>query len=366
MEIKAAVVREVGGPFKIEQLTLDEPRNDEILVRIVGSGICHTDLIVRDQHYPPKLPVVLGHEGSGVVEKVGAGVVEFAPGDHVVLTFMTCGRCQSCMTSEPTSCDRMMEFNFGGRAADGRVAIHDGEAPIASSFFGQSSFATWALANERNAVKVSKDIPLEILGPLGCGIQTGAGSAINGMKLPAGETIVVLGAGAVGLSAVMGAVIVGAGRIISVDLKQNRLDLAKELGATEVIDASTSDVVEEITRLTRGGARYILETSGNPISLKNGIAALRPGGTLGIVGAPPLGTEINLDVNHILLNRTVRGLIEGLSNPKVFIPRLIELYRRGRFPFDKLIKFYGLEDINRGVADSESGVTIKPVLQMAS
>jgi aryl-alcohol dehydrogenase len=185
------------------------------------------------------------------------------------------------------------------------------------------------------------------------------------MKLPAGETIVVLGAGAVGLSAVMGSVIVGAGRIISVDLKKNRLDLAKELGATDVIDASAGNAVDEIIRMTRGGARYILETSGNPASLKNGIAALRHGGTLGIVGAPPFGTEINIDVNHILMNRTVRGLIEGLSNPKVFIPRLIELYQRGRFPFDKLIKFYSLDDINRGVADSESGVTIKPVLRMA-
>jgi aryl-alcohol dehydrogenase len=348
-------------------LTLDDPRDDEVLVRIVGAGICHTDLIVRDQHYPPKLPVVLGHEGSGVVEKVGAGVVEFAPGDHVVLTFMSCGRCQSCLIAEPTSCDHMMDFNFGGRAIDGRATIHDGEVAIASSFFGQSSFATWALANERSVVKVPKDIPLEILGPLGCGIQTGAGSAINGIKLPAGETIVILGAGAVGLSAVMGSVIVGAGRIISVDLKKNRLELAKELGATDVIDASSANVVDEIMRLTRGGgARYILETSGNPVSLKNGINALHVGGTLGIVGAPPLGTEVTIDVNHILLNRTVRGFIEGMSVPKVFIPRLIELYRHGHFPFDKLIKFYSLEDINKGVSDSESGVTIKPVLRMAS
>jgi aryl-alcohol dehydrogenase len=365
MEIKAAVVREARGPFKIEKLTLDEPRKGEILVRMVASGICHTDIIVRDQHYLPKVPVVLGHEGAGIVEKIGPDVSEVQPGDHVVLSFMTCGRCQSCIGGEPTSCDRMMELNFGGRASDGRVVIHDGQGPIASSFFGQSSFATWSLAHERNAVKVPKDIPLEILGPLGCGIQTGAGSAINGMKLSAGETIVVLGAGAVGLSAVMGAVIVGAGRIISVDLKKNRLDLARELGATDTIDASSANVVEEITRLTNGGARYILETSGNPASLKNGIASLRPGGTLGIVGAPPLGTEISVDVNHLLINRTVRGFIEGLSNPKIFIPRLIELYRHGRFPFDKLIKFYSLDDINRGVADSESGVTIKPVLKMA-
>jgi aryl-alcohol dehydrogenase len=365
MQIKAAIFRSTSQPFSVETVTLDEPREEEVLVKIVACGICHTDLSVKSQHLPPQPPAVLGHEGAGVVERVGRRVSGLSAGDHVVLSFLSCGRCEPCDGGQPYACDRMLELNFSGRAPDGRATISDSHGAIASSFFGQSSFATYAIGRERNCVKVPKDIALEKLGPLGCGVQTGAGAAINALGLRPGATVAIFGAGSVGLSAVMGAMVAGATRIISIDLNERRLELARELGATHTVRAAHSDPVEELTKLSPGGVPFILETSGNPQALTQGVKALRSGGMLGIVGAPPFGTEITLEVHHLLFNRTIRGIIEGLSNPPNFIPRLVELYRQGRFPFDKLVKFYGLDDINQAVHDSETGVTVKPVLRMA-
>lgn len=365
MRTRAAIVREPKGQFIVQDVELTEPADDQILVRIVAAGMCHTDLSIRDQLYPAPLPMVLGHEGSGVVEKVGKNIRKVAPGDHVVLTFLSCGLCKSCLAAEPLCCENAFGANFMGRTPDGRCTIHSGSEEIGCSFFGQSSFAGYALAYERNTIKVTKDVPLEILGPLGCGVQTGAGSVLNALNPPAGSTIVIFGAGAVGLSAVMGAVVAGCTTIISVDVKENRLDLARELGATHVINASQTDPVEEIYRITGNGARYMLETSGNPRVLEQAVQALAMGGTGGIVGAPAMGTTVALDVNHMLFNRTLRGIIEGDANSDVFIPQMIELYRQGKFPFDKLIKFYSLDEINQAAADSEGGSTLKPVLRMA-
>jgi aryl-alcohol dehydrogenase len=365
MLIKAAVVRSKGGPFLIEEVELDEPRDDEILVKVVAGGMCHSDLNSRDQKYPPKLPAVFGHEGAGVVERVGRNVGGFKPGDHAVITYNTCERCFSCVSGEPWGCEQLFELHFGGHAPDGRMTIRDRNGPISSSYFGQSSFATYALAYENNCVKVPPDLPLEILGPLGCGIETGAGAAINAMQMPVAETIVIFGAGAVGLSAVMGAVIAGATRIIAVDVRSNRLELASDLGATDLVDASRVEPLNEIRRLTEGGVRYVIEASGSPKSLSCGIKLLRTGGVLGLIGAPPIGTEIPLDVNFMIFNRTIRGIVQGYSDRQTFIPRLIELYRKGRFPFDKLIRQYDFNDINQAALDSDAGLTIKPVVRMA-
>lgn len=367
MQVQAAIVRGKGGPFSVEKVRLADPGPDQILVRIVAAGMCHTDLTIRDQNLPTTLPIVLGHEGAGVVEKVGANVRKVVPGDHVVLTFYSCGRCANCLGHEPLCCLNAFELNFGGRASDGSCTIHDsGSKEVGCNFFGQSSFATYALSYERNTIPVPKDVPLELLGPLGCGVQTGAGSVLNALNPPAGSQIAIFGAGAVGLSAVMGAVVANCTRIISVDIKPNRLALAKELGATDVIDAAKTNPVEEIMQLTGGqGVRYMLETSGNAKVLEAAIYSLAMGGEGGIVGAPAMGASIALDVNFMLFNRRLRGIIEGDSNSDIFIPRLIELYKQGRFPFDKLIKFYSLADINQAAADSEQGSTLKPVLKMA-
>lgn len=364
MEVTAAIVREEKGKFEIEKLKLAEPSDDQILVKITATGLCHTDLICRDQFYPVPLPMVFGHEGAGIVERVGKSVKKVVPGDHVVLTFYTCGRCEACMTGVPTSCANSFVPNFMGKSVEGTVTLHDaGGQDVGGSFFGQSSFANYALAYERNTVKVDRDVPLEILGPLGCGIQTGAGAVLNALNPAAGTAIAIFGAGAVGLSAVMAAVIAGCTTIIAIDVKENRLALAKELGATHVINANESDPVAAIADIIPGGTPFALETSGIPAVLSQAISCTNVGGEIGIVGAPPMGATVAVDINFMLFNRKLRGIVEGEAVSDVFIPRLIALYKQGRFPFDKLIRMYNLDEINQAAHDSETGVTLKPVLR---
>ncbi len=364
MQIKAAVVRQTSAPFVLETLTLDEPRADEILVRIVGAGICHTDMVVRDQGYPVPLPLVLGHEGSGVVERVGANVKTLQPGDHVVLSYANCGQCSNCLSGAPGYCESFYDQNFGGRRTDGTTPYKDAEGhAVCGCFFNQSSFGTHALVSERNAIKIPKDVPLELMGPLGCGIQTGAGAIMNALKPGVGSSIAVFGAGSVGLSAIMAAKAVGCTQIIAVDMNDARLELARELGATHVINPSSTDTLAKIREISGGGVQFSLECTSHPKVLRQAVDCLRIPGICGLVGAAPLGTEASLDMNTVLFGRTVRGIIEGDSVPKVFIPQLIELWRAGRFPFDRLVKYYALEDINQAVADSESGVVLKPILK---
>jgi aryl-alcohol dehydrogenase len=365
VKITAAVAREEAQPFSIEELDLEEPRVDEVLVRLVATGVCHTDLIVRDQWYPVPLPSVLGHEGAGIVERVGEGVAKVQPGDHVVLSFNSCGQCANCARGRPTYCLNFFERNFGGARPDGSNALSQNGDTVHAHFFGQSSFADYTLAAERSVVKVSQDAPLDLLGPLGCGIQTGAGSVLNTLRPEAGSSIAVFGTGAVGMSAIMAAVVVGCTTIIGIDLNPNRLELARELGATHTIISAEMDAVEEIGKITGGGADYSLETSAVPQVFRQAVDCLVPLGVCGLVGAAPLGTEASLDMNNILIpGRTVRGIVEGDSIPDVFIPRLIELHDRGRFPFDRLIEFYDLEEINQAAEDSEEGTVLKPVLRM--
>ena len=367
--ILAAVVPEKAHPFVLEELDLDEPREDEVLVRVVATGICHTDLIIRDQYYPVPLPVVLGHEGAGVVERVGAAVTKVKAGDHVVMTYPSCGKCPNCMADHPAYCLESYQRIFSGARIDGSTALHrrGQNEPVHGHFFAQSSFATYSLATERNVVNVRKDVPLEMLGPLGCGIQTGSGAVLNTMQAPAGSSIAIFGSGAVGLSALMAARVAGCTTIIAVDTKPNRLTLARELGATHTLNALETDVVEEVQHITGGGATFTLETTGRPQVLRQAVDALAILGTCVVVGAPPAGTEASFDVNNLFVfGRTIRGIVQGDSVPDVFIPRLIDLYVQGRFPFDRLLRFYPLEDINAAVQDAEQGTTIKPVLRMES
>jgi aryl-alcohol dehydrogenase len=365
MKITAAVVREKSKPFTVEQLELGEPREDEVLVRLVGTGVCHTDLVVRDQYYPVPLPSVLGHEGAGVVEQVGQNVSKVKPGDHVVLSFFTCGTCVNCRQGKPGYCHNLFGYNFGGARADGSTTLSkDGEV-IHGNFFNQSSFATHALANERNVVKVRDDVPLNILGPLGCGIQTGAGAVINSLAPHAGSSIAVFGTGSVGLSAIMAARAVGCTTIIGIDIRPGRLETARELGATHIINGSEGDAVKKIQEIIGAGVNYSLETTALPAILRQAVDCLTLTGVCGLIGAAPLGTEVVLDMNSILFGRTLRGVIEGDSIPDIFIPQLVELYVQGRFPFDKLIKFYKLEQINDAARDSEAGTVLKPVLTFA-
>lgn len=366
-QIRAAVVRGKGGPFQIETLTVDQPREDEVLVRIVATGMCHTDIVIRDQVYPVPLPIVLGHEGAGIVERVGSAIRKVIPGDHVVLSFMSCGHCARCAMGQPAYCERGHPLCFGGTREDGSTALRDGRSePVHDHFFGQSSFGTYALASERTVVKVPKDLPLERLGPLGCGIQTGAGSVMNALKIGTGAGFAAFGSGSVGLSAIMAARIVGATTIIAVDVVASRLALAKELGATHMVNAADADPVSEIRAITNGGVDFALESTGRPEVVRQAIDVLGTRGTCGIVGAAPIGTTASFDMGGLMSpGKTIRGIIQGDSVPNLFIPQLIELHRQGRFPFDRLIKFYSFDDINRAAADSEAGTAIKPVLRMA-
>lgn len=363
MDIKAAVVFEKSGEFSIEQIEMSEPLDDEVLVRTVAVGICHTDLAARDQHLPIPLPSVFGHEGAGVVEKVGARVTKVQPGDHVAVSWDCCGVCPSCKSGKDSYCHNFFLHNFNGARPDGTATLNKADQVIHGSFFGQSSFAEFVLANERNVVKVRKDVPLEILGPLGCGVQTGAGAVMNALNTHAGASIAVFGAGTVGMSAILAALVRGCTTIIAVDINADRLELAKEMGATHTVNAGEADPVEVILDLTGGGAEFSLECVGNPAVLRQAVDVLPRCGVCGLLGAVPPGTEVKLNMDLIMNGRTVRGIIEGDAIPDLFIPKLIELYAQGRFPFDRLIKFYPFSDINKAVEDMEKGLVVKPVLK---
>lgn len=366
MKILAAVMREKGGRFALEEIELDEPRDDEVLIRINSCGVCHTDTLPRDQVVPAPFPAVYGHEGAGVVEKVGARVRKLKPGDHVVMSCNSCGGCDTCMTGKPMYCRDFFKANFGFARMDGTPTMHKGGEVIHGAFFSQSSFASYALGTERSVVKIPSDVPLEIMGPLGCGIQTGAGAVINSLQPQSGDSIAIFGAGSVGLSALLGAVVSGCAVRICVDPNEKRLKLALELGATHVINPTLTNPVEEIQRLTGGhGAQFSLETSGNLKALRQAVDSIQIMGECGMVGAPAFGSEISLDAWGLLLGRKVRGICEGDSVPDLFIPKLIELHRQGRFPFDQLITFYAPEQINEAVEDGERGHTIKAVIRFS-
>jgi aryl-alcohol dehydrogenase len=364
MKISAAVCRGPKVPLSLETLDLEEPRDEEVLVRIVSTGVCHTDIVVRDGHLPTPPPVVLGHEGAGVVEKVGSRVSKVAPGDHVVMTFNSCGRCASCIESEPGYCHEFFPRNFFAVRADGSSALSKNGERIHGNFFGQSSFATYALCHERNAIRVPQEARLELLGPLACGVQTGAGAVMNALRVKPGSSFVVFGAGSVGLSAIMAAQVMGATTIIAVDVNDARLSMAGELGATHSINPMRTDAVAQIQGLTGGGANFSLDTTGIMAVIRSAVACLAPRGTCGMLGASPLGSEIGLDAVHFMSGgRRLIGIVEGSSQPEVFIPLLIRLHEQGHLPFDRLVKFYPLDQVNEAMRDSETGTTIKPILR---
>ncbi|QOV40559.1 NAD(P)-dependent alcohol dehydrogenase [Streptomyces ferrugineus] len=361
---RAAVVESGGAPFTLSEVELDEPGPYEAVVRMVATGLCHTDLGVASGGLPFPLPGVLGHEGAGVVEAVGPSVTGVAPGDHVVLSFTSCGDCRSCRGGHPAYCATWLPLNLiGGRRADGTSTISRGGEELGGHFFGQSSFAERALVDERSLVKVDPDVPLVSIAPLGCGVQTGVGAVWNVLKPATGSTVVVLGAGAVGLSAVMAAALTPATTIIAVDRVGERLSLAKELGATHTVNASEADLGDALAVITGGqGADGVVETTGNVGVLRQGVDALALRGTLVVVGAPPFGTEVALDVNGLLGGKRVVGLTLGDAETQAFIPALVELVKDGRLPLHRLISSYPFADIDQAVRDMGAGKAIKPVL----
>lgn len=364
MKITAAVVNGVNEDYQFEELELSEVRFDEVRVRIVASGICHSDeaLRVGDAAYP--LPAVLGHEGAGIVEEVGSGVKNFSVGDQVVLAYNYCGTCPSCRTGHPSSCNDWATLNMGsGVRQDGSPIFQKSDGSNVSNFFTQSSFATHTVVNQNNLIKVDPETDLRLVGPLGCGFLTGTGTVINGLKPNAGESIIIFGTGAVGLGALMAAKIVGCSPIIAVDIHDSRLEMAMELGATHIINSKTEDLGARVGEITGGlGVNYSIDTTGVAAVMKAAIDVLSIGGVTAPVAVTPNMLEVSTFLDLVAANRTIVGVLMGDSVPQIEIPKLIQYHKEGKFPFEKLLKFYKFDEINQASADSKSGQTIKPIL----
>ena len=365
IETRAAVVHEPAAAFTIEDVELETPRDDEVLVRIRAVGICRTDLSTQRGNGVVIFPAVLGHEGAGVVRAVGDNVRTVRVGDRVALSFASCGSCEQCAVHMPARCSHLRTLNQLGMRPDGSRAIRRDGVEISSHYFGQSSFAYDALTYERNVVPIG-DAPFELAAPLGCGVQTGVGTVTTAMQCRSQSTIVIIGAGAVGASALLGAVIQRCGRIVVVEPMAERRQTALTLGATDVVDPGDgSALVERLLALLPDGADYVVDTSGRQSSLEAGLAVLGMAGTLAIVGIP--GHEVRLAVNPgTLLRRgqTVTGVLEGDSDPRRFIPQMLRWWKEGLLPLEKLVRTFPFERINDAVAAQERGDCIKAVLIM--
>lgn len=364
-QIQAALCRELGQPFSLESVELEAPRAGEVLLKIVATGICHTDVAVRNGEMPMPMPGILGHEGAGIVVATGIHS-KLKPGDPAIMSFASCGECRACLLGQPSACSNFFARNFSGHRPDGSCCHSQAGKPIFGSFFGQSSFATYAVVEERHLVPVPTDLPLEALGPLGCGIQTGAGAVLNWMKPPMGSSLAVFGLGAVGMSALMAARLCGTDPLIAVDTRPERLALALELGATHVIDASKCNAAASVRNLTGGaGVDFVVEAIGNPKHINGCLEAVRSRGTVALLGAPQAGVAMELDSTTLLRGLTVKCVVEGDAVPRAFIPELIRLHRAGRFPFDRLLRFYEFEQINEAIDAMCRGEVIKPIVRMS-
>jgi len=356
----AAVVHKPHGEFTFEEIELDDLRPDEILVRNEACGICHTDFVAQDIM---PLPGVLGHEGAGIVEAVGAGVSGISLGDRIIASYPSCGTCQGCSAGQPFHCDSHIPLGFEGTRLDKSHTIKLNGQAISGAFFQQSSFSTHSIVVERNVVPIKEDHRAEMLAAIPCGVQTGAGAVLNSFQLGPQESIAIFGAGTVGLSAVMAAKLSGAFPIIAIDIVESRLALALDLGATHVINAKAGEVTRRIKDIVAAGVSYTLETSGNEQALNDAIAAIATGGDCGMVIAPHFGQKYPFSPTEVFKRAAnLRGIIQGSSVPATFLPKLLELNKQGRFPFERLIKTYDFSDINQAVSETKAGIAIKPVL----
>jgi len=355
VRVTAALVPEKGAPFRLEALELADPGPDELVVRVAACGVCQTDAHGRDDYFGIPFPCVFGHEGAGIVERVGEGVRAVAAGDRVLMVSPSCGACKACTLGLPGYCASARRIKFGGRLRDGRIPFHQGSAPVYGGFFQQSAFATHALATEGNVVKIPDALPLEHAAAFACGVNTGAGAVLNALRPEPGSSIAVFGAGTVGLAAVMAARIAGCSTIVAVDLHENRLALARELGATHVLSASAAVPM---------AVDASIEAAGDPTALRRAVDCLAPLGVCCLVGSARKGVEAALEMAQLQRGRTLRGCIQGDAPPQTFFPRLFDYWRSGRLPVERLISLYELQDINRAMADAASGRVVKPVLRI--
>ena len=363
--MKAAVLYEPNTPLKVEKVTLDEPQANEVLVKIEATGICHSDLHFMKGEMPVPVPVVPGHEGAGIVEKVGPGVTTLQPGDHIVMMVsFSCGKCRYCIAGKPTLCVENLPIMSMATLPGGGKRLRKGKDEL-HHMFGLASYAEYTVVHERSCVKVREDAPLDVVCLLGCGTSTGIGAAINSTGLKPGESIVVFGCGGVGLSAVMGAKQAGAGKIIAVDTLDKKLNMAKKLGADYLVNASQDDPMAKVIEITGGGADYALECIGNVNVMSQAFASIRLGGKFIVVGMAPLGTALSIATYEFLLGKSIAGTVQGDINPQIDIPRYIDLYMAGKLPIDKLItKTYTLDQINEAFEALEKGRVIRSVVKL--
>jgi aryl-alcohol dehydrogenase len=359
VQVTAAVLEQSGGPFALAEVELEEPRADEVLVRVVSVGICGTDLEFAN-FFPT--PVVLGHEGAGVVERVGAAVTGVAPGDHVAMSFASCGSCSLCLTGSPAYCRRFDAVNFTGRRPDGTSALSRGGEPINGHFLGQSSFASHVVAPSRAVTRIDPDYDLGHVGPFGCGFQTGAGAVLNVMQPRPGQSVAVFGAGAVGSAAIIAAALSNCGVIAAVDVNPAKLESARAFGATHLVD-STGDTAEQLRAIVPEGFDFVLDTTGRADVLRIAVEALGPLGRAGVIGIGPSQT-MEFEWRSVLNGRSITGIIAGASLPQLFLPKLLDLHARGEFPVDKLISYFPFEQINEAVAAVKDGSVAKAVLTL--
>lgn len=354
---RAAIVRSCKSRLRWEEIEVDDLRPFEMHVRMLACGICHTDIAVQEGHMDVRFPCVLGHEGAGVVERVGTSVTRFKPGDRVLLSFRSCGYCKGCLSGYPARCDRLDLLNWSWRREDGTATLWDSNGnPLSGNFFGQSSFSSQVLTHERNAIPIGgSDDEARLYAPLGCGFQAGAGTVLNELKPKAGESLAVFGTGAVGLAAVMAGAVLGAKPIIAIDKVQSRLDLARDVGAHVIINTSEEPMVEAL----KTKVHYAVDTTGLSSIINQAIRSLKTRGKISLLAIRADEAPLAFPLPH----QNVIESIAGDSNPQTFIPSLIALYKEGVFPFDRLVRFYPAKDINKAIRDSLLGKTIKPVIR---
>lgn len=368
MRIRALVVEAKDAPFQAQEIDLDEPGRGEALVRITACGVCHTDAITRAGDMPMPFPCVLGHEGSGTVERMGPGVTTLAPGDRVIIGWPWCGECRNCLDGQPRYCLRTGDALVSGRRFKGELAGKSAYSrngkELHGHFFGQSAFATHSIVSADAVVKVPGDVPLELLGPLACGLATGAGAVLNEARPRLGDSILVVGVGAVGLAAIMAARNSGVTRIIAADVHDNRLAMARDFGATHAVNSRTSDLVEEVARITGSTVDFAFDCTGVIAVIETIARTVGMLGTLVLIGGAPAGASFSLDHLSTLWGKRVIGVLGGGGRTGQLIPALVDLHRQGRFPFDRLVQHYEMDQIEQALADSMSGKVIKPVLRM--
>ena len=357
--MKAAVLREINQPLEIEDVQYGNPAPREVLVRTVSAGVCHSDLHFQTGSYPHPLPAILGHESAGVVEAVGSAVTYVKPGDHVITCLSAfCGHCEQCLTGHMSLCDEP-ELQ---RAPEEAPRLAQGAENIAQ-FLNLSSFAEYMLVHEHTIVKVRKDMPLDRAALIGCGVTTGVGAVIHTAKVEPGATVAVIGCGGVGLSAINGAAIAGAGRIIAIDTLDSKLTLAKKFGATDVINASNVNVVGEVREMTGGGVHYSFEAIGLKQTAEQAFKMLGFGGTATIIGMIPVGTQIELHGPEFLMERKMQGSNMGSNRFRVDMPRFVDFYLQGKLHLDDLIsRRIKLEDINEGMEALKTGEVARSVI----